>query len=163
MPEFWRKVRQVLLRLLAVLVSFIFLMLLIDFLRRVVYVAVGFLPKLPHNGAVLRFLEGIEPQGRPASNATLRRDLGETAGKNAGAGAIGQVRHQQRRPPAGGRNPRRQLPALRLPRDAPFIGPGRYTAGSTSTTPRISAKRGGEYNCAAQLPQPDRPGHSTWP
>jgi hypothetical protein len=43
---------------------FYFPSIVIDFLRRVVYVAVGFLPKLPYNGTVLRFLESIEPQGR---------------------------------------------------------------------------------------------------
>ena len=121
-------------------------------LHRIVYFTIGFLQKLPYHGAVLRFLEGIESQGRAVYRMPFCTGIWrKAAGKDAGTGAIGQVRHQQRRSAAGGRDSRRQLPAYPAATKRVFYPAGRCTAASTSITLRILAESGAESNCAAPV------------
>ena len=71
--------------------------------------------------------------------------------QDAGAGPVGQVRHQERGAPAGGRGARRQLPAVGLPRDPPALGPRRLSRASISITRRTWAKlrRGKQLRCTS--------------
>ena len=91
--------------------------------------------------------------------AGLRR---QDARQDAGPGAIGQVRHRQRRPAAVGRNPRRQLPPLRLPRDPAALRPRRFPRRSTSTTRRTWASSAAASSCAAPVATARSCRASTW-
>ena len=126
-----------------------------------VHLAVRVLQLLPHHGAVLQVVAGIEPQGRVLHRVPLCPGIRrQDSRQDAGAGAVGQVRHQERGPPAGGRGARRQLPPLRLPRDPPALRP-RGVPGHPFR-PRAAPGRTPPRQAVAlhQLPQPDRAGQA---
>ena len=119
---------------------------------RLVHLAAGVLQQLPHHGAVLQVLAGIEPQGRLLHRVPLPPGLWrEDPRQDAGAGAVGQVRDHQRGPAPGGRDPRRKLPPLRLPRDPAALRPSEISTASPSTIPRTSGtlRRGKKLRCTS--------------
>ena len=86
--------------------------------------------------------------------ARLRR---EGPRQDAGPGAIGQVRHRQRRAPPGRRNPRRELPPLRLPRDAAALRPFEFEGIPFDHAPHLEQLRRGKQlrctSCHSQIVQ----------
>ena len=78
--------------------------------------------------------------------------------QDARAGAVGQVRDQQRRPAAHRRNPRRQLPPLRLPRDPAADRPGGFPRHPLRPHPAPQGNPPRQAVPLHQLPQPDRAG-----
>ena len=118
---------------------------------------------LPHHGAVLQVVAGIEPQGRALHRVPLCAGVRrQDSRQDAGAGAVGQVRHQERRAPA--RRPRCPTPvASARAATKPACSPAAWsTRASISTTRRTWANSAAASSCAAPVATARSCRASTW-
>ena len=125
--------------------------------RRLVHVPAAVLQQLPHHESVLQVVAGIKAPDVTCIECHFPpRPRRRGPRQNARAGAGGQVHDRQRRPPPHRRSPRRQLPAVRLPRDAAVDRAGRFPRHPfrPHSAPQPNPPR--KAVALHQLPQPDR-------